>query len=479
MDLKDLIKVIRFRWVSIIAIIGASLVLAFGWTRLQPVVYTADANGIVTSEVGENGGNSAALSYTNNNLISAKLPSYVQLGSLRSVAEYTIEELGLETTPEVLIKQVSVTNPADTNFIRVRANASTPEAARDLASTWVRGIQREVNILESGNSATNGSIYLLPRDAASLPSSPSSPNVKLSLAIGFLGGLVLALGYALLRHFMDRKIRSVEDVERESDVTVLGSLPLEASMENQRRLVVSDVSDSTTDEYFAISEALRELRSNIQFISVDSPPSSIVVTSPLPGDGKSTLAANLASSMAVSGRPTILIDADLRRPMQSNIFNIPQGAGLTDILAGKASLEEAAHQISEVGNLLVIGAGSVPPNPSEILGSERMKNLIKELAEEAFVIVDAPPVIPVTDAAIISTETDGALIVASVGKTTYDVLNKAISSIEKVKGRTLGLVLNRVPRKGMGAGYYGYQYKGSYYRTENEGSSGKRFAKKS
>ncbi len=480
MDLKSLIKVIRFRWVSIIAIIGACLILSFGWTRLQPIVYTADANGIVTSVTADtNGGGSTTMSYTTNNLITAKLPSYVQLGSLRSVAEYAIDELELDTTPEELISQVSVSNPADTNFIRVRANASTPEEARDLASAWVRGMQREVNILESGKAEIQGAIYLLPRDAASLPSTPSSPNVRLSLAIGLLGGLVIALGYALLRHFLDRKIRSVEDVERESDVTVLGSLPLETSMENNRRLVVTDSSDSTQDEHFAISESLRALRSNIQFISVDNPPKSIVVTSPLPGDGKSTLAANLASSMAISGRHTVLIDADLRRPMQSNIFNIPQGAGLTDIIAGKASLDEAVHQISEVGNLLVIGSGSIPPNPSEILSSERMKSLIRELSQEAFVIVDAPPVIPVTDAAVISTETDGALIVASVGKTTYDVLNKATAAIDKVKGRTLGLVLNRVPRKGMGASYYGYQYKGNYYRAEYGSSSGKRFVKSS
>lgn len=471
MDLKELLKVIRYRWLSVVTIVFVAILLAFGWTKLQPVTFVANANGVVTSPVSGDSNSSVAQSFTTNSLISAKLPSYVQLGSLRSVAEYAISELNLDTSPEELVQRVTVSNPGETNFIRVSARASTPEDARNLAEIWVRGIEREVNLLETGKADTPGAIYLSPKDSASLPSKPSSPNMKLNLAMGFLAGLVTALAYTILRHVMDQKIRSVEDVEKLTKSVVLGSIPFEKSLTPEERLIVKPATGQTSNKLFAISESLRSLRTNIQFIDVDNPTRAVVVTSPLPGDGKSTLAANLALSIAMNDTPTILIDADLRRPMQSTIFNVRAGAGLTDVLAGRASLENVVHNVSNTGNLLLIGAGSVPPNPSEILGSARMKALVDELKEEAFVIIDAPPVIPVTDAAVIATRADGAILVTTAGKTTKDLLQKALSTLDKAKAKSLGVVLNRVPRRGMGAAYYGYQYKSSYYTSQGSHSA--------
>lgn len=466
MDLKDIFRIVRARWVSLLFITCATVLIALGWTLLQPKVYTADASGVVSSTVAPNTNESnAALNYTTNTLASAKLPSYIELGSLRSVAEYAIEQLKLETTPEDLINQVRVTNPPETLFIRVTASGSTPEEARDLAEVWIRGITREVNAMETGSPNKQGNLYLAPKDSARLPSSPSSPKISLNLIVGFIGGVALSLIYILLRHFLDRKIRSVEDIEDIIKSTVLGTIPFEKSLTSEDRLIVKPVTGQESRKFFAIAEALRSLRTNIQFIDVDHPTRALVVTSPLPGDGKSTIAANLALSVAMNDTPTVLIDADLRRPMQSSIFNVPSGAGLTDVLAGRATLEEVAHNVSNTGNLLFIAAGSIPPNPSEILGSARMKALIDELKEEAFIVIDAPPVIPVTDAAVISARADGAVIVTTVGKTTTDVLQKTLSTLEKAKARTLGVVLNQVPKRGMGAAYYGYQYQGDYYTT--------------
>ena len=154
-------------------------------------------------------------------------------------------------------------------------------------------------------------------------------------------------------------------------------------------------------------------------------PAPIVVSSPLPGDGKSTLAGNLAVSLAAAGRQVILVDADLRRPMLATLFGLPDGAGLTDILAGRAEIADVAHNVDTSRNLAVIAAGRVPPNPSELLGSNRMRDLIRTLSERAFVIVDSPPLLPVTDAAVLATAVDGALIVITAGKTTFEMLHKA------------------------------------------------------
>ena len=167
-------------------------------------------------------------------------------------------------------------------------------------------------------------------------------------------------------------------------------------------------------------------------------------------DGKSTTAANLAVSLAAAGEPVILIDADLRRPVISTLFGLPDGAGLTDVIAGRASVDEVSHRIDE--NLLVIGAGRIPPNPSELLGSLRMRELVGHLSSSALVIIDTPPLLPVTDAAILATRADGALIVTSAGRTTYDMLQKALENLEKANARALGVVLNKVPRRGAAGG---------------------------
>lgn len=464
MELRDFIRVLKARWLVIVASTLIGALAAFGWVLTQPKVYTADASGLVQSVQND----SVAMSYTSSTLATQRVTSYVELGKLRSVAQYAIDQLELDTSPESLVSRVNVSNPTDTLIIRVEAKASTPEAARDLAQAWVEGMALEVNEMETGDPNTTGNLRLAPRESAELPTKPSSPNLELALAIGIVLGLSIGLTIALIRNYIDRRIRSIDDVERESNSAVIGAIPLEKTLTPEDRLIVNPATGESKDELFALSESLRTLRTNISFADVDNPPRVIVVSSPLPGDGKSTIAANLAMSMAANGQPTVLIDADLRRPMQSTIFNLPDGAGLTDILLGKTSLDAAAHSVGEAENMLVIPAGSIPPNPSEVLGSSRMKQLLNEIREEAMVIVDAPPVIPVTDAAVLSTVADGVIVVASVGKTTFDVLNTALGNINKAKGRVFGIVLNRVPRKGMGATYYGYQYTGEYYQSTDK-----------
>jgi capsular exopolysaccharide synthesis family protein len=158
----------------------------------------------------------------------------------------------------------------------------------------------------------------------------------------------------------------------------------------------------------------------------------------------------------------VLIDADLRRPMVASLFGLPEGAGLTDVLTERAEIADVAHSVGESRNLVVIGAGRIPPNPSEVLGSLKMRELIQNLAKHAFVIIDSPPLLPVTDAAVLATNADGAVVVVSAGKTTYEMMHKALENLEKARARALGVVLNKVPKRGAGATYYGYQYQGEY-----------------
>lgn len=468
MDLRDYLRVFRAHWLGMVAIVLASLVLAFAWTLLQPKVYSADATAIVQTE---NSGNDLASASIGNNIASQNVKTYAELGTSRAVAQRVNDQLGLNTSSEQLVRQVSITTAVDTVSLRITASASSPESARDIAEAWVRAMAEQVNLLETGDATKQGAVFLSPVDSALLPDSPSSPNTRLALAIGGLIGLVIALGYAILRYTLDRRIRAIEGVEKETGIAVVGTIPDEKSFTADDRLIPFDGANSISSKnshLFAIAESMRQLRTNIQFMDVDNPPRVMVVTSPLPGDGKSTTASNLAIALASAGEQVVLIDGDLRRPMIGAIFGLAEGAGLSDVLAGRAKVTEVVHRVGPQGKLLVIGAGKIPPNPSEVLGSARMRELLESIAREAIVILDAPPLIPVTDAAVVAHHADGAIIVGTVGKTTYEVLHKALANLERAGARPLGIVLNRVPRRGRGAAYYGYQYHGDYYRSSSD-----------
>jgi capsular exopolysaccharide synthesis family protein len=361
------------------------------------------------------------------------------------------------------VTQVKVTNPTGTVILQVSASASTPEAARDLAEAWLHGVVAQVEKIESADGKTPP-VTIIPGDSARLPTAPSSPNAGLNLALGALVGLLLGVGYAVVRDRMDRRIRSPEGVEAATGVSVVGALPLEPALSKGSSLLPLASEPGDHREWAALAETFRGLRTNLQYMSVDDPPRAIVVTSPLPGDGKSFTAANLAITIAASGQPVVLIDGDLRRPRIASLFGLPEGAGLSDILAGRAEPFEVLQPTHDTGNLMVLGAGPIPPNPSEILGSERMRHLVGELSSAALVIIDSPPLLPVTDAAVLSTRADGALVVVNTGRTTYEVLEHALDLLDKAKGHALGIVLNRVPTSGAGAARYGYQYIGDYYR---------------
>lgn len=214
------------------------------------------------------------------------------------------------------------------------------------------------------------------------------------------------------------------------------------------------------------AEAYRILRTNLQFTHPDRPLKSVLVTSPTVGDGKSTVTANLAVSFAQAGRRTIVVNADLRRPSVHKLFHVPEGVGLTSVLVGQATVEEALRE-TEAPDVRLLTAGPMPPNPAELLESQRMRTVMKELEEHADVILyDAPPVTVVTDAGLLAPHVGGCLLVISLGVTQREMARAAAEQLERVGGRILGAVVNRVNH---GSGYYYYYY----YAEEDEQSSGR------
>jgi capsular exopolysaccharide synthesis family protein len=256
-------------------------------------------------------------------------------------------------------------------------------------------------------------------------------------------------------------VRTASDVERLFSVPVIGALPVDVRLTGENKVlggVPAAPTAGSRGESPAFSEALRELRTNLTFLDVDNPPRIIVVTSSVSGEGKSTIAANLASAISAGGEQVIVVDGDLRHPTVAKIFDVIPGIGITDILTGKAEVDDVLQQRSDLPNLSILGSGRIPPNPSELLSSHAMKQLIDSLSEKGIVIIDAPPLLPVTDAVLLAKIADGAIVVVKAGKTTKDQLSKSLGNIQKVHATVLGTLLNCVPAKE----FDGY----SYYTAE-------------
>ncbi|WP_062527375.1 polysaccharide biosynthesis tyrosine autokinase [Demequina rhizosphaerae] len=447
MEFQDYMRVLRTHWLAILLITALGATAAFCWTVTQPKVYTATGSAIITTGVSEDLGSALV----GDNYAKSRVKSYLDIAKSRTVAQYAIDELGLSSSPDALIGRVTVSSPLDTAVLRVAANGSTPEEARDLVEAWIAGMTSAVADIEGQTEDGAGSVVgLRTLDSAVLPGAPSSPNVKLAVALGVLVGLALGVGYALVKASLDRRLRKPEDVEREFDLPVLGGLPYDPA------IAKDGVAAAKTD--FAMTEAIRQLRTNLQFMDVDNPPRVIVVTSSLPGDGKSTTIIKLAEAVAESGRDVVLVDADLRRPTVAKNLGLVEGAGLTDVLVGRARAQDVLQAYGSTDHFYVLGSGSIPPNPSELLASDAMHKLLYSFPKSALVLIDTPPLIPVTDAAVLTARTDGALVVAASGRTTIDVLDRALQNLDRVNGRALGIIVDAMPRKGAYKDAYAYAY---------------------
>ncbi|MFC4806848.1 polysaccharide biosynthesis tyrosine autokinase [Falsarthrobacter nasiphocae] len=443
------------------------LAAAMGWAAVQPRTYTAHSTGQVTTGNNDNLG----LALAADQLARSKATQFKALATSPAVAKAAVSKAGIDLSPDAALGRVSVSVPLDTAQLEISAKGSTPDEARKLADAWVAALGDEAQKIENGGSKPKASsssspegqssvIRVVSISQAALPGAPSSPNLKVALAIGLLAGLLAGFIYALVKSYFDRRIRSAAIFTSEFDIPVVGTIPASKVVADGKRISGrGDTSVDTAD--FRVTEAFKELRTNVQFMNPDNPPRIFTVTSALPGDGKSTVADNIALSIAEQGRPVFLVDADLRRPTVARTFKIIEIAGLTDVIVGKARLDDVLQEIPSHPSLQILGAGPIPPNPSEIIASDRFSAIIYELAERGTVIIDAPPLLPVTDAAILAARFDGALIVAQAGQTTIDALQTAIDNLRRVNARILGAVLNRVPTsKGEASryNYYGHQY---------------------
>ncbi|MGN5734296.1 polysaccharide biosynthesis tyrosine autokinase [Arthrobacter psychrochitiniphilus] len=297
---------------------------------------------------------------------------------------------------------------------------------------------------------------------ASAPGTPSAPNTKINLALGTIVGMALGIAGALLRTTLDTRVRSERDLGQITQAPVLGGIAFDADAAKEP-LVNTDSFHSQRAESF------RQLRTNLQFAHVSHKSKTVLITSSLPGEGKSSTAINLALAMAESGQTVALVDADLRRPMVATYLGLESNAGLTTALIGQADVQDLMQPWG-MNQLHVLTSGRIPPNPSELLGSDEMKHLILRL-EQAFdaVVIDAPPLLPVTDAAVLAQQVGGVVLVIGCHSAKKPQVEKAIETLDLVDADVLGVVLNRLPVKGPDA--YSYTYYGYASHTQNTPTS--------
>ena len=299
---------------------------------------------------------------------------------------------------------------------------------------------------------------------------PIKPKTNLNILLGFIFGLAAGIGVILLREFMDNSIRSKEDLEK-LGLTVLGIIP---SMSIDRAKKVLDKKYSSNDDFrnrlishfkprSHISESFRSLRTNLELsVPADKPLTSLVVTSAGAAEGKSTVIANLAIAYAQFGMKVLLVDGDMRKPTIHKMFSTPKKPGLANMITKRSKLDESIFK-TEIDNLYVMPAGSLPPNPSELLGSKSMKELFTQLKKQFDkIFFDAPPLMAVTDAALIGAQTDGILLVARAGEAQKEVVVHLQQEMKNTKIQIAGTVLNDVNPKNTSSGYY-YYYQRYYF----------------
>jgi capsular exopolysaccharide synthesis family protein len=512
--LRSYVAVLRRRkwWVIAVTVLG--LVASLGYSLTQPKAYSASAQLLIQAEAGvTTAGNPQPITSTDvltelQLMTSAPVEAAVtrQLGSAPNV---TAAEVGQTNVVSVTASAASparaalIANAYATAFVTYQrsvtiANLAAAEVqlSRQIASTaaQAKSLQSnpaaaaQVNALLSSESTLKDQLAQLQVNGAvateavqlvspaTPPSAPSSPKPVRDAILGLLLGLLVGIGLALVVEHLDDTVYLKEDVERlTSGSRVLGLVPMVDTWKNRDQAFVIAVAKPNS----VIGEAYRSLRTSLQFAALDGLARVILVTSASAGEGKSATVANLGVVLATGGERVVIVSCDLRRPRLARFFGLDDQVGLTTVLLGRCPLQEALQPVPGIDGLTILPTGERPSDPTGVLGSDQLTSVFGQLSTMFDrVLIDSPPLLPVTDAVILSQAVDTTLLVVAAGQTRGRDLHRATEALSLVHAGTIGVVLNEVTRstgygygygKGYGKGYRygrGYRYgKGYGYGT--------------
>lgn len=434
-------------WKSITAVTVLGLLVGLGVTYMVTPQYTSTARLFFTVQSGE----TATDLNAGSTFAERQLSSYAKLAKEPLVLEPVRESLPQETTLRDLQEKITTRVEPDTVMLSLSFEDRDPQVASDLANAVASQLATTVQDLTPKRDGQD-TVKATVTSYAQASSTPSSPVLPVLLAAGGLLGLFVAAAFWVSHEVFNTRVRHAEDLSRVTDLSLLGEVPLAKEGSGQGVFV-------TADGDTPVAESIRTLFTKLRFSTRKRDEANVLLfTSSVPGEGKSTLSANVAAAMAEGGFRTLLIDADLRRPSVAEYLGLEGAAGLTTILIGDATSQDVTQHI--VGSDMdVITSGPVPPNALELLGSTDMATFIESLKDHYdYVVIDAPPVLPVADSLMLSSYADAVVVVASAQGTRSHQLRKTLESLSSVHANVVGMALNKV-RAVKGEGYYGqYTY---------------------
>lgn len=433
MENRENWRILRSHWVLILVTTLIGAILGAALTLLLPSMYSATSRLFVST--------------TSSNIIEAyqgslasqqRVRSYASLASGTGVAQRAIDDLGLDMTPAELVRNLTAEIPTETVLLDISVRDPDASRAADLANAVARQLTDLVAELETPENGGPAASRLLLVEPATPPFLPAGLNIYLIVVVGGALGLVIGLSLSVMRERSDTTIKDGATLEHASEATWIGTIPVSKRLAKEPELNFSrDQSE--------VAEAFRELRTNLHFLQVDSPPRVVVVTSAITGEGKTTTAVNLALVLAESGSSVLLIEGNLRVPGVARILELTQDVGLSTVVTGQANVDTAIQQTSH-NRLSFLGSGPLPPNPAALLGSMQARTTIKSLKSRFdYIIIDSPPLLPTIDAAELTMIADGAIVVVEHGRTTKDQLGRTVRKLSSIGANVLGVVFTKVP----------------------------------
>ena len=446
MEVRDYLRIARRRWLLIVTCFAVAVGLAALFTFRATPLYSSTTKLFISTP-----GSDTAQAYQGSLFSQQRVASYAELVGTRQVAEDVLQQVEVDLAPAELVEKVTATPGAETVLLEISVSDPDPETAQLLAQAYADEMTQVIAEYEEPVGGGAPPVKATVAEGATLPAAPYSPQPLRNLGLAAVLGLLLGLGAAVLRELLDTSIKGADDVAAVAETPVMGTIAFDPQAEKQP--LITDIGSHAPR-----AEAFRVLRTNLQFFDVDNPSNVFTVTSAIPSEGKTSTSINLAIALAQAGQRTLLVNGDLRRPRLEQRLGLEGAVGLTTVLVGKVDVRDAIQKHSRSG-LDVLASGSTPPNPAELLQSHAMEELIKSLRDDYdTILIDAPPLLPVTDAALLAAQSDGALIVLRHGHTTRDQLALSIERLAAVDARPVGVVMNMVPVRRLGRSGYGYGY---------------------
>lgn len=445
MEFQEYLRVVVKHWKAVAVItllaVGAAIGLAAVTTplyRAHTAIFFSVADGDSFSELAQGS------TYSQRQVV-----SFAELAGSPIVMDPVIRDLGLKVSAGELKEQIAASIPTDTSIVNLAVTDPDPEQAALIANTLAKQLQVASFKLSPKHKNGEAMVQATVTTPAVVPGTPISPSLKINGVIGLALGLGLGVGFAVLRELMDNKVRREQDVQAITDVPVVGQIGFERGIApGQRQLLGTPMATHRSIEEF------NKLRLNLQFVKFAHKSRVLTVLSAVPDEGKTNVAINLAIGMAQSGNRVLLIDADLRKPSVARAMRLEGAVGLTSVLIGDVEFADVRQQWGDT-SLDVLPAGVLPPNPSDLLDSEALGSLLVELGEQYdSIIIDAPPVLPVSDGYILSKYSDGVLLVVAADSTSKDRFAKACRDLIKFEARVLGIVINKMQTRYREDAYY-------------------------